>query len=411
VIVEVIAVGTELLLGQIVNSNTSFMGAALAERGFDAHYQQTVGDNIERIAAAIRLALERADAVIITGGIGPTQDDLTREAVCAATGLEMEYSEGYAKELADWWARRGREMPPSNLRQAYHPAGAEMLPNPRGTAPGLALEHAGKWILCVPGVPAEMEHLIMTEVLPRLMAQSDLQEVIASRVIRTWGRPESEVAEMLDDLYTGSTNPSIAFLASASEIKVRITAKAAGPLEAESLIEPMEREVRSRLGESVFGTDDETIEKILFRLLSDLGYTIGTAESMTGGMVAARLTALPGSSAVMKGGLVAYHPELKQRLLGVSEVHEVVNEETAMAMADGARKLLEVDVAVAVTGSAGPDPLEKPAGTVIVAVATPQQVRGREIRFTGDRERVRTYGTTAALHLTRLALIGRWWAP
>ena len=410
-IVEVIAVGTELLLGQIVNSNTSFMGAALAERGFDAHYQQTVGDNIERIAAAIRLALERADAVVITGGIGPTQDDLTREAVCAATGLEMEYSEVYAKELADWWARRGREMPPSNLRQAYHPTGAEMLPNPRGTAPGLALEHGGKWIFCVPGVPAEMEHLIMTEVLPRLIAQSDQQEVIASRVIRTWGRPESEVAEMLDDLYTGSTNPSIAFLASASEIKVRITAKAADPLEAESLIEPMEREVRSRLGESVFGTDDETIEKILLRLLSDLGYTIGTAESMTGGMVAARLTALPGSSAVMKGGLVAYHPELKQRLLGVSEVDEVVNEETAMAMADGARKLLEVDVAVAVTGSAGPDPLEKPAGTVIVAVATPQQVRGREIRFTGDRERVRTYGTTAALHLTRLALIGRWWAP
>jgi nicotinamide-nucleotide amidase len=216
---------------------------------------------------------------------------------------------------------------------------------------------------------------------------------------------------MLDDLYTGSTNPSIAFLASASEIKVRITAKASDPLEAESLIEPMEREVRSRLGDSVFGTDDETIEKILFRLLSDLGYTIGTAESMTGGMVAARLTALPGSSAVMKGGLVAYHPELKQRLLGVSDVDEVVNEETAMAMADGARKLLEVDVAVAVTGSAGPEPLERPAGTVIVAVATPQLVRGREIRFTGDRERVRTFATTAALQLTRLALIGQWWAP
>jgi len=411
VIVEVIAVGTELLLGQIVNSNTSFMGAALAERGFDAHYQQTVGDNIERIAAAIKLALQRADAVIITGGIGPTQDDLTREAVCAATGLEMVYSGEYAKELEEWWSRRGREMPPSNLRQAYHPAGAELLPNPRGTAPGLALEHTGKWIFCVPGVPAEMEHLIMAEVLPRLIGQSDHQEVIASRVIRTWGRPESEVAEMLDDLYTGSTNPSIAFLASASEIKVRITAKAADLLEAESLIEPMEREVRSRLGDSVFGTDDETIEKILFRLLSDLGYTIGTAESMTGGLVAARLTALPGSSAVMKGGLVAYHPELKQRLLGVRDVDEVVNEETAMAMAVGARRLLEVDVAVAVTGSAGPEALEKPAGTVMIAVATPEQVRGREIRFTGDRERVRTYGTTAALHLTRLALIGQWWAP
>lgn len=403
--------GTELLLGQIVNSNTSFMGAALAERGFDAHYQQTVGDNIERIASAIRLALDRSDAVVITGGIGPTQDDLTREAVCAATGLELEYSEAYAEELEQWWARRGREMPPSNLRQAYHPAGAELLPNPRGTAPGLALNYAGKWIFCVPGVPAEMEHLMMVEVVPRLIAQSGQEEVIVSRVIRTWGRPESEVAEMLDDLYTGSTNPSIAFLASASEIKVRITAKAVGAIEAERLIEPVEQEVRSRLGESVFGTDDDTIERILFRLLSDRGYTIGTAESMTGGMVAARLTDLPGSSAVMKGGLVAYHPELKQRLLGVSDVDDVVNEETAMAMAVGARALLGVDVAVAVTGSAGPELLEKPAGTVIVAVATPDQVRGREIRFTGDRERVRTYGTTAALHLTRLALIGQWWAP
>lgn len=410
-IVEVIAVGTELLLGQIVNSNTSFMGAALAERGFDAHYQQTVGDNIERIAATIRLALVRSDAVIITGGIGPTQDDLTREAVCAATGLEMVYSEDYATELEEWWARRGREMPPSNLRQAFHPAGAELLPNPRGTAPGLALEHDGTWIFCVPGVPAEMEHLVMAEVLPRLISHSDDQQVIVSRVIRTWGRPESEVAEMLDDLYTGSTNPSLAFLASASEIKLRITAKADDATEAELLIEPMEREVRSRLGESVFGTDDDTVEKILFRLLSEHGYTIGTAESMTGGLVAARLTELPGSSAVMKGGLVAYHPELKQRLLGVSDIEEVVNVETAVAMAVGARELLDVDVAVAVTGSAGPDPLEKPAGTVIIGVATPDGARGREIRFTGDRERVRAYGTTAALHLTRLALIGKWWSP
>ena len=235
--------------------------------------------------------------------------------------------------------------------------------------------------------------------------------MIVSRVIRTWGRPESEVAEMLDDLYTGSINPSLAFLASASEIKVRITAKADDAAEAESLIEPMEKEVRSRLGDSVFGTDDDTIERILLRLLTERRYSIGTAESMTGGMVAARLTDLPGSSAVMKGGLVAYDPELKQRLLGVSDVHEVVNVETAVAMAVGARNLLGVDVAVAVTGSAGPDPLEKPAGTVVVAVATPEDVRGREIRFTGDRERVRTYGTTAALHLTRLALIGQWWAP
>jgi nicotinamide-nucleotide amidase len=409
VIVEVIAVGTELLLGQIINSNTSTMGAALAERGIDAHYQQTVGDNLTRIAAAIRVALDRSDAVVMTGGIGPTQDDITREAVCEVTGRAMVYSEDYADRLREWWSRRGREMPQSNLRQAFYPEGAEMLPNPRGTAPGLMLEHEGKLIFCVPGVPAEMEHLMIAEVLPRLVAASGDQKVIASRVIRTWGRPESEVAEILDDLYTSSVNPSLAFLASNSEIKIRVTAKASTAAEARLLIEPMELEVRSRLGDTVFGSDDETIERVLLQLLSDLGFTIGTAESMTGGMVSARLTELPGSSVVVKGGLVAYDSELKQRLLGLTDVTEVVTTEAALAMARGAQGLLGVDVAVAVTGSAGPEPMEKPVGTVIVGVATPDDARARELRFSGDRERLRTYGTAAALHLTRLALIGRWW--
>jgi nicotinamide-nucleotide amidase len=408
-IVEVIAVGTELLLGQIVNSNTATMGAALAERGFDAHYQQTVGDNLDRIAKAIRIALDRSHAVVITGGIGPTQDDITREAVCAVTGLEMVFSEEYAQHLREWWANRGREMPQSNLRQAYHPAGAELLANPRGTAPGLIVEHEGKWIFCVPGVPAEMEYLLFAEVLPRLVTSSGDEQVIASRLIRTWGQPESEVAEILDDLYTGSINPSLAFLASNSEIKIRITAKASTLPEAGRLIEPMEQEVRSRLGDSVFGLDDETIERVLLRLLSDLEYTIGAAESITGGMVTARLTELPGSSAVVKGGLVAYDSELKQRLLGVADVTEVVNVETAIAMARGAQDLLGVDVAISVTGSAGPEPLEKPVGTVVIGVATPDDVRAREMRFTGDRERIRTYATAAALQLARLALIGKWW--
>lgn len=408
-IVEVIAVGTELLLGQIVNSNTSTMGAALAERGIDAHYQQTVGDNLTRIADAIRVALDRSDAIVMTGGIGPTQDDITREAVCEVTGREMVFSEDYADRLREWWSRRGREMPQSNLRQAYYPAGAEMLPNPRGTAPGLVLEHEGKLIFCVPGVPAEMEHLMFAEVLPRLASVSGEEQVIASRVIRTWGRPESEVAELLDDLYTSSVNPSLAFLASNSEIKVRVTAKAETGADARLLIEPMEMEVRSRLGESVFGSDDETIERVLMQLLLDRGYTVGTAESMTGGMVSARLTDLPGSSAVVKGGLVAYNSELKRRLLGLSDVTEVVTSDAAIAMARGARNLLDVDVAIAVTGSAGPEPMEKPVGTVIVGVATPEDVRARELRFSGDRERLRTYGTAAALHLARLAIIGRWW--
>lgn len=408
-IVEVIAVGTELLLGQIVNTNAAVIGAAMAERGLDAHFQQVVGDNLSRISTAIRVGLDRSDAVVITGGIGPTQDDMTREALADVTGQALVFSEEYAGQLREWWARRGREMPESNLRQAYYPEGAVMLPNPRGTAPGLMVEHEGKPIFCVPGVPAEMEHLMATEVLPRLATASGSEKVIASVLLRTWGRAESEVAELLDDLYTGSVNPSLAFLASNSEIKIRMTAKAETAAEARSLIEPMEMEVRSRLGESIFGTDEETIERVLLRLLSERGQTIGTAESMTGGLVTARLTDLPGSSAVVKGGVVAYQTELKQRLLGLPDVPGVVSEEAAVALATGARALLDVDVALSVTGSAGPDPLEKPVGTVMIGVATPEDARAREMRFTGDRDRIRAFGATAALHLARLAIVGRWW--
>jgi nicotinamide-nucleotide amidase len=409
-IVEVIAVGTELLLGQIVNSNAAYIGSKLAERGIDANNQQVVGDNLRRVSDSIRLALSRSDAVIITGGIGPTQDDLTREAVCEATGLEMHFSEDYAMHLRNWWAARGRPMPESNLKQAQYPEGAELLMNPRGTAPGLAIPFDGKQIFCVPGVPAEMEYLMEKEVLLRLIDRNG-GSVLISRLLRTWGQGESAIAELLDDLYNGSTNPSIAFLASSGEIKVRITAKASTPEQAEGLIAPVEAEIRSRLGDLVFGADDDTIEQILLGLLDDLDMTIGTAESMTGGLVAAELTSVPGSGSSVRGGLVAYDPVLKQRLLGVDDISRVVTAEVAEGMANGARDLLGVDVAVAITGSAGPEPLEEPPGTFFVAVATPEKTMAREMRMVGDRERIRAFAVTSALQLTRLALIGRWWRP
>ncbi|MFO7293503.1 MAG: competence/damage-inducible protein A [Actinomycetes bacterium] len=407
-IIEVIAVGTELLLGQIVNGNAAFIGSALAENGFDAHYQQVVGDNLGRVADAIGLALSRADAVIITGGLGPTRDDLTREAICAATGREMRHSDTYEEALRERFARLGREIPASNFRQADYPDGAEMLPNPKGTAPGLALEHAGKWIFAIPGVPEEMEHLLVEEVLPRLRRAAGLEGALVNRVLRTWGRPESWVGERLDDLFE-SSNPSIAFLASGGEIKVRITAKAASEAEALAAIAPMEEEVRRRLGPAVFAVDSETIESVLFALLEEKGWTIGSAESMTAGLVAARLTALPGASKYFRGGIVAYVDDLKRDLLGVDVSHGVVNERVAVEMARGARSRLAVDVAIAVTGSAGPEPMEQPAGTVVIGVATPEDAAARTLTFAGDRERVRTYSTTAALQLARLAMTGAWW--
>ncbi len=412
-IVEVIAVGTELLLGQIVNSNAAYIGGALAEAGLDAHLQVTVGDNIERVASTIRQALGRADAVIITGGIGPTQDDLTREAICAATGRKMLFSEEYAADLQRRFAASGRVMPENNLRQAEYPDGAGFLPNPKGSAPGIRLDHGGRLIYAVPGVPAEMELLVTSEVIPDLRRAAGIEEVLESRVLRTWGMSESQVAEVLDDLYRATSNPSVAFLASAGEIKVRVSAKAGSRQEASVLIAPVEEEIRSRLGSVVFGADADTIEEVLLRSLLATGWSIATAESVTGGMVAARLTGIPGASAVFRGSVVAYTPEIKERLLGVSSEqiseHGVVSEPVAEAMAVGVARLLEADVAVGLTGSAGPERLEHDVGTVVIGVSTPEGSAARTMRLPGDRERVRAYASTAALHLVRRAVAGEWW--
>ena len=412
-IVEVIAVGTELLIGQIVNTNASWIGARLADHGLDAHHQVVVGDNLGRLTEAIETGVRRADALIITGGIGPTPDDLTREALSAATGLPLRMNEAYGEELRARWAAMGRAFPENNLQQAEYPQGAEQLPNPKGTAPGLFLDHDDTLVFVVPGVPSEMELLIIDHVLPRLRAASGDESVLMSRVLRTWGRGESAVAETLADVFEASSNPSIAYLASAGIIKIRITAKAASIAEAERLIEPIEAEVRGRLGASVFGVDDDTIESVVLGELRRRGWTIGTAESMTAGAVAARLTALSGSSDVVRGGVVAYASDLKESLLGVvpsvMATSGVVSEATALAMAAGTKNTLGVDVAVSVTGSAGPERLEQPPGTVVIAVDTPEDALARTLRMPGDRERVRAYSTTAALQLVRLGVTGAWW--
>jgi nicotinamide-nucleotide amidase len=415
VIVEVVAVGTELLLGQIVNTNATELGARLADAGLDHFHQQVVGDNLGRVAGAITLALSRADAVIVTGGIGPTPDDLTREAICAATGREMRFDQGYADRLRAYWEQRGREMPASNLRQAEYPDGAVMIRNRKGTAPGFRLEtDDGRLVFAVPGVPQEMLPMVDEHVIPNLQERAGGEHaVLVSRVLRTWGESESKVAEILDDLYAAGSNPTMAFLASSGEIKVRLTAKAPLREEAQHLIAPVEAEVRRRLGQRVFGADDDTIEAVVHRLLLSRGWTVATAESATGGLIAARITSVPGASDVFRGAMVAYATDVKETLLGVPaavmEHHGVVSVETAVAMADEAAARFGTDAAVSVTGSAGPDPQERAVGTMIVAVRTPEDVRARILRLPGDRERVRTYTATAALHLLRLGIVGAWW--
>ena len=284
-IVEVVAVGTELLLGQIVNTNASEIGARLADAGVDHFHQGVVGDNIDRISEAVSFAAARADAVIVTGGIGPTPDDLTREALCAAAGVEMAFSDEHAAEMREYWEARGRSMPESNLRQARYPQGAELIPNPKGSAPAVKMSIGGAWVFAIPGVPAEMIHLMDTEVVPFLVSQAGGEGgVVASRVLRTWGESESRIGEILGDLYDAHTNPTIAFLASAGEIKVRITAKAGDAAAARDLIDPLETEVRRRLGGRVYGADDDTVEALLLDRLRASGWALATGESATGGL-------------------------------------------------------------------------------------------------------------------------------
>jgi len=410
-IVEVIAVGTELLYGQTVNTNAALIGTRLADAGLEHQHSSVVGDNLDRMEDAIRLAMTRADALIITGGLGPTQDDFTREAIAAATGRELRFSEEYADRLRRWWASRGREMPESNLQQAEYPAGAELLENPKGTAPAIRMESKGTLIYAIPGVPAEVEALLDLHVIPGISARAD-SRVVLNRVLRTYGESESRLGELLEDVYDDG-NPSMAFLATASEIKIRLTAKASTRDEAEALVAPMEAAVRERLGSLIFGTDEQTIESIIMDLAAEKGWTLATAESATGGMVAARITSIPGASAFFRGSVVAYHADVKRGVLGVSSdlirEHGVVSEPVAIAMADGAAEALGADVAVSVTGSAGPDPQERQVGTMVIAVHTPEKTLARTMSLPGDRERVRTYTTTGALHLARLAMTGKWW--
>ena len=407
--VEILAVGTELLLGQIVNSNATAIAQRLADRGFSHHHQVVVGDNAERMAEAISAAIRRSDALIITGGIGPTQDDITREVVAEVARVPLTYDDAYADAMRQRWQALGRDFPSSNLRQAYRPEGAEVIRNDKGSAPGFLVEIDGCWVASLPGVPAEMLPMLDEQVLPFFQELSgDVDGVVMSRLIRSWGMSEAAVGELFEDLFGASENPTVAFLASSGEIKVRLTARAPTPDAARSLIGPVEDIVRDRLGSHVFGADEDTIEAVIHQMLLERNWTVGTAESATGGMIAGRLTSVPGCSATFRGSIVSYAPDVKASLLAVPvavmETHGVVSEETALEMVRGARERLGVDVAVSVTGSAGPEPLERDVGTMCVAVATPTLERARTIRMPGDRERVRTYTSTAALHHLRLAI-------
>jgi nicotinamide-nucleotide amidase len=413
---EVVAIGTELLLGQIVDTNSSFIGEQLALAGIDSHFQTKVGDNLDRMEAVLRLALDRSDAVIVCGGLGPTQDDITREAIARVMGVDLELDDDVAARISAMFEAFGRRMPMNNLRQAEVPVGATAIADPQpGTAPGLICPVGDKVIYAVPGVPREMKELITAAIIPDLTARAGVRSTIVSRTLRTWGESESGLAERLAPRVaeldrTGAV--TLAYLASGIEgIKVRLTAKGADLTEAEALLAAEEAEVRAELGDLVFGVDDQTIEYAILDLLRQRGRTLGLAESLTGGMMGSRICDVPGASDVFRGSIVSYASEVKFDVLGVPE-GPVVSAEAASAMAAGARRVLGADVGVAVTGVAGPDPQDgRDPGTVFVGLdlgplggdAGPTAIELQMYR--GDRRQTREFSVISALSLLRARLL------
>lgn len=412
------AIGTELLLGQIDDTNSAWMGEQLALAGLDSHFQVKVGDNTARIVEVLRTALGRSDAVICCGGLGPTQDDLTRVAIAEVMGVGLQADEEMEERIISRFAGRSRRMPENNLLQAKRPEGAEFIEQMPGTAPGLVcpmvFEGDPKVIYAVPGVPWEMKEMLQGTVLPDLQRRAGLNSVIRSRVLRTWGESESGLAELLADRIFELDrigNPTLAFLASGAEgLKVRITAKCDTAEEAERMLAEEEARLRELLGPLVFGTDDDTMESVVLQMLRDRSMTLATAESLTGGMVGSRICDVPGASDVFLGGVISYSAAVKTSVLGVPE-GPVVTEEAARRMAVGVRERLGADVAVATTGVAGPDPAEgQPPGTVCMAVVVGDpsaagSVESIRVRLPGRRRQVREFTVITVLGMLRRRLL------
>ncbi len=410
--VEIVAIGTELLLGQIADTNSQWLGEQLAANGIASHFHQHVGDNHERIISALRIALSRSDAVIICGGLGPTQDDITRSAVAEIMGVSLVRQDFLVERISAMFASRGRPMTENNLLQADVPEGATIIDQTRGTAPGLICPVGAQVIYCVPGVPYEMSDMFTRAILPDLIARSQAEgntSVIASRVLRTWGAAESGLAEAIDsrfDELENSDRVTIAFLASGIEgIKVRLTARGDNVEHAVALLADEEVIVRKLItdafGDVIFGVDDETMEHAIASRLVARGLTLGLAESVTGGLISSRLVNIPGASQWFRGSLVSYASALKHELLGVAQ-GPVVSAEAAEQMARGARELLGADVGLSVTGVAGPDEQDgQVPGTVFVGLAVGDSVSHVAFRLPGDRARIRSYGAISALNALR----------
>lgn len=405
--VEIIAIGTELLLGQLVDTNTAHIAQALAAEGIDVYATHSAGDNRTRIAATISAALERADGVVTSGGLGPTVDDLTKEAVCDALGLEAELDARSLELIEAFFTKNGASMRENNRKQALMPRGAHVLENPNGSAPGfVAFRGDGKFVACMPGPPREMQPMLSQRLIPYLRERLDVRDAIYTRVLHTIGIGESEIDHRIDDLFRTLENPKIAVLAHDYRCDVKIMVKAASRDQADAAIEPVQRDLERRLAGHVYAYDEQTLAGAVHALLQQRKQTIAVAESCTGGAICAALTAVPGSSKSFLGGIVAYDNAIKTAQLGVEPAlldrFGAVSEEVAMAMAAGVRSRLHATVGIATTGVAGPDggTPEKPVGLVWLGfTAADGMVTARRLQLRGGRAAIQSRATTAALGL------------
>lgn len=406
---EIIAVGTELLLGNIVNRNARYLSEKLAELGVDVYYHITVGDNIGRLKEAIETSLKRSDIIITTGGLGPTDDDLTKEGVAEALGLKLIPHNQSLEKIEGYFKEANRPMPACNKKQGYIPEGAIVLENGNGTAPGIMIEKDEKVIILLPGPPKEMMPMFANQVYTYLKAKSSF--VIRSKTLRVVGVGESTIQENLQHIFDMQSNPTVAPYAKDGEVHLRITAKCQTEVEANNLLLDMEVKITNILKESIYGFDEETLEYIVYKLLKERNKTLSIAESCTGGMISGRLTNVSGVSSVFMNSIVTYSNEAKIKFVNVREdtliKYGAVSAETAQEMAAGIKLVSGTDIGLSVTGIAGPEggTIEKPVGLFYIGIAMGDVVEAHRFCYPGSRERIRNNATIKALDILRKKLL------
>jgi len=406
---EIIAVGTELLLGNIVNTNAQYLSQKLAEIGIDVYYNLVVGDNMQRLIDTIKTSLCRSDLIITSGGLGPTADDLTKEGISEALGLKLLPDSASIKKIEAIFKSMGRPMTENNIKQGYIPEDAVILENNNGTAPGVLIEKDGKIIIMLPGPPKELYPMFEDKVLPYL--RTKVHSTIKSRMLRVIGVGESAAEDMLKEIINNQTNPTLAPYAKDGEVHLRITAKSDKTEEADRLIDQMEEKVKIILGENIYGHDEESLEEVVLKLLQEKKMTISLAESCTGGLIANRLTDVPGASASLICGVISYSNASKINILGVSEdtisKYGAVSSQTAEEMAYGVKRINGTDIGLSITGIAGPDggSAEKPVGLCYIGVALGDKVMVHKLIFNGNRKKIKWNSSSKALDLLRRELL------